>query len=1478
MGPRLCSNEYVTSPNGLFRLTMQPNGSLALTTGAGFQEIVWQTGASDAYAFFQQGSGNWQTEGRDGGWRFRTATWDRPGARMIVQDDGNLVVRTADNGALLWETRTDRCLPREWNDGTGVDNLNTPGTYLNWRLCNNQVVTSPNGRFRLTMRTDGNLVIGMGQDYQDVIWSSNTPGDGYKVVRGGDGNIQIIGRDGGWRWRTATWDRNGARMMLNDLGNLVVVRNPGELFWESRTDRCLPASISAGVETSPAGIASTIKPFILCQNEWIDSPNGRFRFTLNAQGNLQLLDGVNHDILLWQSGTNDPNNYRFFSWGDGNHWILNRDGGNKWQTGTWDRPGARMLVQDDGNVTIYQGSTLLWQTGTGGKTGPAPGSVDDLAMRLRAAGTKAVNGAKAIVKLPSTLADVGMTDADVSEFGEFKYFYQAGDQLNFEVQLGGANADKVCAAIAAQTGGTLAATQRESTAAEGCASFRTGYYYWRRVDDAQAAVQTQFVRSFGKAVFDASARLTSQPGSLADVGMAGAERYNLLDRSGFGAAGENWQFYIKVNSATACRAIDAAVGNPSRTIDANNGFSYTLDEGCGGEGGSYFYWKNVNPAYDPAIVRKVASMGDAASAAALSNGGEGSSTGRDAAASSLASAASGYGFVTKTGVYQSGEHYTGEVRVVSGAACRRLDVLSGNGDRGAALPYDPTSFVQGCGRYTDGTYWYWRRLDQGVTPGTVFDAKAMYSMDANDDPNGIWNYLEGNPSGGADVLMTRKGGCSYGPCVLGSVDAVQVSSPDQTQQISTVLLDASTLHMHPGPDRDVALRFRAPVAGWYRVEGSMKIADTNPSGIAVNWGQGVLAMDRSTPAYAFNYNRKLAAGETVSIRIDRSGTYSNDSTQVKARLTYLGTNAPADPVEAQAGHRFWRVLAFRSVSDQNLVSVGEIELRGAAGGADLTDGAQGTAIASSVWGGGHEAFRAFNNDLEDRWASVNTYSGYINQWIGYDFGAGKAVDVKEVAWKARRDCCLDQSIGSGAVQWSDDGTSWSTSYYFNGQPVTAPGQTVILSPLAGSTDDAHRYWRIRGDAANDPYMRSSEIEMRETPDGPNVARYGIPFASSAYSGSYDPVYVFNGTTGGNAWATSGGLGWIGIDLLVPRTINEFRYASAEGPKAPTDFTLEWSDDRVNWTPAWRNKFTAWGNTEFRTFSRPDPNAPRPAPVVATSVVLTAVSGSCIQIAELEAFAGGLNVASAANGGVATGSTPYDGQANVGRINDGVKPAGYPNIFHSQCGAGDFAKVTFAQPVTLDRLAVYGRSDCCQGRDVFNYRIYNGTTQIASGILDASQGSAETQPEVDSSWSLGQEYPESIHFEYSSSDGPLTRDTSSSWWRRPGYSYWGTLSGSSPNTAVLHPGPDPTQATIVNFIAPSDGSYSFTGRFDRSSCSGNGVITQVGGFDPITLSPCTATDFSFVRSLKAGDRVPFSVTNNGSDDADSTVLTLVAKLR
>ena len=90
---------------------------------------------------------------------------------------------------------------------------------------------SPNGRYRLALQTDGNLVL-----YDDEVgvdlWSTGTEGT---VVRQAlmqtDGNFVIYDAGGAAIWSTGTQGHQGARLAVQDDGNLVVYRADGLAVW-----------------------------------------------------------------------------------------------------------------------------------------------------------------------------------------------------------------------------------------------------------------------------------------------------------------------------------------------------------------------------------------------------------------------------------------------------------------------------------------------------------------------------------------------------------------------------------------------------------------------------------------------------------------------------------------------------------------------------------------------------------------------------------------------------------------------------------------------------------------------------------------------------------------------------------------------------------------------------------------------------------------------------------------------------------------------------------------------------------------------------------------------------------------------------------------------------------------------------------------------------------------------------------------------
>lgn len=110
--------------------------------------------------------------------------------------------------------------------GGGSDTLNAGQV-----LYAGQSLASNNGRYRLSMQTDGNLVI---YNPYGPIWASNTwRSDANQLVMQTDGNLVLYG-PGGPRWASNTWRSPANRVIMQDDGNLVMY-GPTGAVWASGT-------------------------------------------------------------------------------------------------------------------------------------------------------------------------------------------------------------------------------------------------------------------------------------------------------------------------------------------------------------------------------------------------------------------------------------------------------------------------------------------------------------------------------------------------------------------------------------------------------------------------------------------------------------------------------------------------------------------------------------------------------------------------------------------------------------------------------------------------------------------------------------------------------------------------------------------------------------------------------------------------------------------------------------------------------------------------------------------------------------------------------------------------------------------------------------------------------------------------------------------------------------------------------------------
>ena len=119
----------------------------------------------------------------------------------------------------------------------GTPGISAPATPVASQLASNtslqpgHSISSPNGRFKLYMQLDGNLVL---YAPSGAIWSSGTCGKaGTSASMQRDGNL-VLYRNGRAVWASNTAGHTGAYLALQNDGNLVIYQN-SKALWASNT-------------------------------------------------------------------------------------------------------------------------------------------------------------------------------------------------------------------------------------------------------------------------------------------------------------------------------------------------------------------------------------------------------------------------------------------------------------------------------------------------------------------------------------------------------------------------------------------------------------------------------------------------------------------------------------------------------------------------------------------------------------------------------------------------------------------------------------------------------------------------------------------------------------------------------------------------------------------------------------------------------------------------------------------------------------------------------------------------------------------------------------------------------------------------------------------------------------------------------------------------------------------------------------------
>jgi hypothetical protein len=156
-----------------------------------------------------------------------------------------------------------------------------------------------------------------------------------------------------------TWNSIG----IIDAPSMVAIT---EEAWLRRPTTVI---VPAGLPTGPTATGAQMRPGeILSPGQSIASPNGRYRFIYQGDGNLVLYDGGRP---TWASNTAGKPTGVCIMQGDGNLVIYDPGPHPIWASNTNGHNGSGLVLQDDGNVVIYDpGGHAVWATNTWVPTGP----------------------------------------------------------------------------------------------------------------------------------------------------------------------------------------------------------------------------------------------------------------------------------------------------------------------------------------------------------------------------------------------------------------------------------------------------------------------------------------------------------------------------------------------------------------------------------------------------------------------------------------------------------------------------------------------------------------------------------------------------------------------------------------------------------------------------------------------------------------------------------------------------------------------------------------------------------------------------------------------------------------------------------------------------------------------------------------------------------------------------------------------------
>lgn len=267
---------------------------------------------------------------------------------------------------------------------------------------------------------------------------------------------------------------------------------------------------------------------------------------------------------------------------------------------------------------------------------------------------------------------------------------------------------------------------------------------------------------------------------------------------------------------------------------------------------------------------------------------------------------------------------------------------------------------------------------------------------------------------------------------------------------------------------------------------------------------------------------------------------------------------------AEGTHLFWRITNIAIPTGGASLDISEIQVF--ANGVDVTASATKTTSDTPTGNNFTALFDGSTTSADVNWSTA-VLSGL---WIKFEFPTSVEITgVKQGTWDQALRYIFDFTLES-----SDDDSIWN--YAGNKSGLSYPGDKTLSTeytfpdpPPSGT--DAHRYWRINGiNIPSADLLEISELQVLENSSNVTASAlttvqadpdvFGV--ASSLFDGNLATRCVWT-----NAVAEGAGF-WIKFDfgIGVEKEINGVKQGGFDtATRYMESFTLQWSDDNVNWT-------------------------------------------------------------------------------------------------------------------------------------------------------------------------------------------------------------------------------------------------------------------------------------------------------------------------